>query len=287
MYSIQDYAHQLQTIEETGIVIMRNVSQFHAYHTDILCPHMSFMHVERGSASALYDMKEITQHTNELACLMPGHILHPLESSDDFLATIIVLSHRLHQELQFHVFSHDYDKFNLIPICSLTTAQSQRMLSFTEQLEAIAGHSQQELPNRDKMLLSLMAVGYEFLNLYRSEQFRHQRETRRNAGLFNRFCDLVIQHHRKSHEMQFYAEMLNLTPKYFTKIISSMSGGISPAEWIEQYLITQAKHLLSAQRLTVKETAYHLGFSGSSSFCRFFKRTTGLTPRQYNDSLNQ
>lgn len=282
MYSTTDYTPQLRDIEQTDIVVMRDVSRFSAYHTDIVCPRMALMIIEQGSTRVLYDMQEKRQSLNEIACLMPGHLLHPIESSDDFRATIVVLSHRLLQDLQFHIFSHDYNKFNLAPISPLTAVQAGRMLAITEQLETIAKHTEAELPHRYRMLLSLLAVGYEYLNFYRREQDRQWADNR-YAGLLNRFCDLVVSHYRESREVKFYADKLHLTPKYFSKVFVSLTGGQSPTEWIDQYVAAQAKRIISTQQLTVKETAYRLGFTESASFCRFFKRVTGLTPQEYKN----
>lgn len=286
MHSTTDYAQQLQNIEQTGLVVMRDVSRFSAYHTEIVCPHMALMIVERGSTRVLYDMQEKTQRQYDIACLLPGHLLNPMESSDDFKASIVVLSHQLYKNLQFHVFSHDYNKFNFAPISPLTPEQAENMLTVIHQLEIVAGHTEEELPHRYKMLLSLLAVGYEYLNLYRRRQDLQWADNR-HVDLLNRFCDLVVDHYRESREVKYYAALLNLTPKYFSKVIASLTGGQSPADWINQYVASQAKHIISTQHLSVKETAYRLGFSESASFCRFFKRITGLTPQEYKNKKQE
>ena len=36
---------------------------------------------------------------------------------------------------------------------------------------------------------------------------------------------------------------------------------------------------------TVKETAYQLGFSATASFCRYFKRATGIYPQEYKERV--
>lgn len=103
--------------------------------------------------------------------------------------------------------------------------------------------------------------------------------------LFNRFCDLVVKHYRESREVQFYADLLNLTPKYLSKVIRIATNGLSPLEWIEQYVTTQAKRLIETRATqTLQETAYLLGFSEPTSFYRYFKRVTGMTAKQYRDS---
>jgi hypothetical protein len=86
--------------------------------------------------------------------------------------------------------------------------------------------------HRHQVLLAQLAVGYEFLNLYRRDQNRRWTDNR-HADIFNRFCELVVKHYRKSREVKFYADLLNLTPKYLSKVIRSATDGITPGEWIE------------------------------------------------------
>lgn len=275
-----DYIEQIKQVEDRGVVIVRDLTAFSSLGKDTIWPYFTLVLCESGSFRSLYDMQELVHTVNDVACIMPGHLHHPLESSSDYKATMFVLSSKIYYELKFHSFSHDSDKFNLTPICHLTPRQAQHMMALLDQLEIIANHSDAELPHRDKMLLSVLSVGYEFLNLYRREQDKHWGE-RRPLQLLNRFSELVVEHYRESREVQFYAEKLNITPKHLTKTIRSHTGGVTPLEWIEQYVVAQAKNILSTQHLTVKETAFRLGFSESASFCRFFKRVAGVTPREF------
>lgn len=60
--------------------------------------------------------------------------------------------------------------------------------------------------------------------------------------------------------------------------------GISPLEWIQQYVATQAKRIMDTYpEQTVKETAYQLGFPTTANFCRYFKRATGVYPQEYKE----
>lgn len=280
-----DYAEQLRHIEENGIVIMHDITGFASLGKDTIWPYFTIGIGLRGHARTLYDMQELILGRNDIACIMPGHMYRPLDYSDDYVATILILSQTFHKELLFRAFSHDSDKFNITPIYPLTEEQAQHILAITDQLEIIANHTEQELPHRKAMLLSVLSIGYEFLNLYRRELDMQWKDLR-NAKLFNRFCDLVVEHYRESREVKYYADLLHLTPKYFAKVVRSVTGGLSPADWIEQYVAEQAKHLLTTRQISIKATAYQLGFSEPASFCRFFKRVTGTTPQQFRSDFN-
>ena len=270
----------IQSVEQSGILIVREVHGLITGNEDFVFPHIILTLTLRGSARAMYDMRVITHRKNDLAFIMPGHIMHPMDCTDDFAYAVFFISPKMFDDLRFHTFSHDYEKFNYTPVCSLTDEQAAHLLTIVDQLIVIANHTDEELPHRYQALLAQLAVGYEFLNLYRREQDRQWTENR-HADIFNRFCDLVVKHYRESREVKYYADQLNLTPKYLSKVIRS-AADISPVEWIEQYVTAQAKRLIESRATqTLQETAYMLGFTEPTSFYRFFKRVTGMTAKQY------
>lgn len=268
------------------VVSQRDVAIDLAHHgiislnQDCVFPYIILTLCLEGSVRALYNMQEITQRKNDLAFLMPGHIIHPLDCSEDYTFARIAVSMDLFQEMQMHTYSHNYDKFNYTPLCHLTEPQAERLLSIMKLMAVIASHDPKELKQRRQMLISQLAVGYEFLNYYRTEQDRQWSENK-HMTIFSRFCDLVVVHYKESRELQFYAEKLHLTPKHFAKIIREVAG-ISPTEWIGHYVVTQAKRLVETHPgYTLEQVAYELGFCEPSAFHHYFKRVTGMTARQY------
>ena len=104
--------------------------------------------------------------------------------------------------------------------------------------------------------------------------------------VYNRFTDLVVAHYKENRNVNYYAALLDYDQQYFTKLFRKASGGVSPLEWIQQYVVTQAKLLMDANpKQTVKETAYQLGFPTTANFCRYFKRATGIYPQAYKEAV--
>lgn len=274
---------QLRQLEHSDIVIVRDMPRFFDYNEDFVFPHTVLTLILSGSARAMYDMRVMTHKKNDLSIILPGHIMHPMDCTDDFTYAVLFISPKMLDDLRFNTFSHDHEKFNYTPVCSLTDEQAEHLLSIVDQLIIIANHSEKELPHRYQTLLAQLAVGYEFLNYYRSDQDKQWAE-KRHADIFNRFCDLVVKHYRESREVKFYADQLNLTPKHLSKIIRTATNGLSPVKWIEQYVTTQAKRLIeSGATATIQETAYMLGFTEPTAFYRYFKRVTGMTAKQYRE----
>lgn len=102
----------------------------------------------------------------------------------------------------------------------------------------------------------------------------------RGAERYNELLKLIARHSKKHNDVQFYAEQMNVSPRYLAQITRRMAQ-VSPKTLIEQQLITDLKVALGSSDLTVQQLAYEYGFNSQSHFARFFKKLTGVTPTQY------
>ena len=285
MTKVSKWEVLIQSINQVGLSVEREIHGFAVKNEDLVFPYIILTLCLRGTARALYDMKEMTHSKNVMGLIMPGHIMHPIDCSDDYAYARIAVSVQMFEDLQLQTLSHDSEKYHYAPICTLTDEQAERMLVIVDQLAVIASYTEEELPHRYHTLLAQLAVGYDFLNLYRREQDKQWADNRHTA-LFSKFCELVVAHHAKSREVKYYAELLGLSPKHFTKVIRSVTNGMSPADWIEQYVITQAKRIIEAHpKQPLNQVAYQLGFFDPTSFYRYFKHATGMTAKEYAKSL--
>lgn len=84
------------------------------------------------------------------------------------------------------------------------------------------------------------------------------------------------------------AEALNLSPSYISHLFKEITG-YTVMEYLMDYRFIQAKSLIemSSPSKKLKEIANECGFESDSHFNRFFKKKTGLTPRQYRKKIHQ
>lgn len=121
-----------------------------------------------------------------------------------------------------------------------------------------------------------------------SERIRDVGEEVRNSSnrskvIFEQFIKLVSEYHIQHRNVGFYAGKLCLTPKYLSKLIKTATGRSAP-DWIDAYVILEAKNLLKYSNVTIKEVVYRLNFPNQSVFYKFFKARTGMTPSEYRNS---
>ena len=283
MNQAPDFEQLKQTVDQVGLFVERETHGFTVFNVDLVFPFVIVTLCLRGEGRALYDMQEMVQRPNDLGVIMPGHVMRPISCSEDFTFARLIISAKMFHELQAQFWGYNREKFDKAPVCHLTDEQVVQHVSIFDQLDFLSKCTEEELPQRYRLLKAQLAVGQALLNLFRKEQDRRW-EQDRNAALFSRFCELVVEHYHESREVKFYAELMHLSPKHFTKLIRIATGGISPAEWIEQYVVTQAKQRMKADpKRTIQQISYDLGFCEPTAFHHFFKRVTGITAKEYKE----
>jgi AraC-like DNA-binding protein len=282
MNTKQKFEEAYHTLEKEEVVVMRDVHGFPVKRQDIISPYLMIFICHSGSARALYDMQEICFRKNEVAIILPNHIIHPIESSPDYTITVIMHSLAFEQEMTNRRMMHDRNKFHDMPSCLLTDEEMAQYMKAVDMLALISDTPVSRYPHRHDMLMAQTDIMVEMLDACRHEIDEEERAVNRNRSVFNTFCELLAIHYMEQHEVAFYAEKAHLTTRHFSVIIKEVVG-LSASDYIEQYLATQAKNLLLTRPdLSVQQIGYYLGYADSPSFCRFFKRLTGKTPGMYN-----
>ena len=113
-----------------------------------------------------------------------------------------------------------------------------------------------------------------------------RRSIKRDKEHFNRFIKILSENYTREREVSFYADKMNLTPRYLTTTIRKVSGH-TVSDWIYRFIIKDAKYLLKHSDMTVQQVAYELNFPNQSFFGKFFKKHTGMSPGAYRNSQDE
>jgi len=105
---------------------------------------------------------------------------------------------------------------------------------------------------------------------------------KRSEEYYNKFMSLLNQNFKQERNIGFYASKLFITPKYMTSLIKKTSGR-SAMDWINDYVILEAKNLLKYTEMSIQEISDYLNFSNQSFFAQYFKRFTGCSPSDYRN----
>lgn len=87
--------------------------------------------------------------------------------------------------------------------------------------------------------------------------------------------------------IEYLAELCGVSSVYFRRIFRACKN-TSPIKYINDLRLARAKELIVSGFYTVARVAEMSGFADESYFCRYFKKTTGMTATEYlNDTENR
>ena len=114
----------------------------------------------------------------------------------------------------------------------------------------------------------------------------HHSDMKRSDGIMKAFADLLAEHVRKETSIEFYAEKLCISKQYLSLIVKEKTQ-FSVGKIISIMRVEEASRLLRDPELTLQQIAEELTFSDQSSFGKFFRKHSGMTPMKYRQSLRK
>jgi AraC-like DNA-binding protein len=98
----------------------------------------------------------------------------------------------------------------------------------------------------------------------------------------SKWCSALASDLEQRMAIPALVNVLGLDYDFFRRKFKSTIG-MSPKEYRIRRRVELAKLYLNENELSVKETAYSLGYPDVASFCKQFKKYIGVTPSQYKD----
>lgn len=237
-----------------------------------------------GETSVSLNLHEHRLKKDSMFIFTPKNILQ-VNSDEYFKADVIAVSTDFMRRINI-------DTKNMIPLFLQFAAKPSLTISSEESRSLRGFISQVERETRgpethfsfDIISGLIAATVYKIGDImykYLSEHPEMRNPSHNRAEeYFKQFTQLLGDHYRNERSVGFYARQLCITPKYLTTLIKRISGQ-SVSEWIDNYVILEAKTLLKFSDMSIQEIAYYLNFPNQSFFGSYFKRNTGMSPSQY------
>lgn len=281
-------------------LVKRNIPNLISYHNDIVMSNnfddmrlmdhpvrlnaYTILICTRGEIQCCINMKEHHITAGQMLIYLSGDIIqtrsthnvsgYAIMFSEDFLK-------RIHIDLRLRVQNY-IGLMSTGPITLPADELNALRPYYTLFLKNIAD-------NNTNVIISLThALTYTTLSML-GKYHKPQYATRGNAAsraqqIFDRFMSLLHTYHNCERSIQFYADKMCLTPKYTASMIKRYSGK-GALEWINDYVILEAKMMLYYTTMNIQEISNHLHFPTQSAFGKYFKQQVGIGPKQYRSDV--
>lgn len=237
-----------------------------------------------GETSVSFNLHEFRLKKDSMFIFTPKNILQ-VNSQQYFKADVIAISPDFMRRINIDIKNMMplFLKFVENPTLALTPEESRSMRGMIAQIERETRGPETHF-SFDIVSGLIAATIYKVGDImyhYLAEHPEGQNNSHNRAEeYFKEFTHLLGEHFREERSVGFYARQLCITPKYLTTLIKRISGQ-SVSEWIDNYVILEAKTLLKYSTMSIQEIAYYLNFPNQSFFGSYFKRNTGMSPSQY------
>lgn len=244
----------------------------------------SFNLITAGSMTLHYNGSVLTLNVDDLYTYAPGQPVTMLSASDDLHYYVLLVEESLTLESSAvrNIVRAAYRPLTMLhePKIHLSPADSLHLQTSMKQIIYRLGNPHPYC--QESLRLSLDLFLLDMLQAQEQSAASQSRPSSRYEELFFRFVQLLPVHFLDHRDIAYYASLLSISPVYLSRIVRHISGH-TVADYINQMLLMEASFLLRTTTLSVSQIADRLHFASSSSFCKFFLRTKGETPRQFRN----
>lgn len=241
--------------------------------------------VMRGTLHLTVNKQEVELKSNEMLIVRPFIRFKLHESTAIFFVIVVknelcneIYEHcTVSRDVQIRSFCFHHYRFNQDIIDILLNDY----LTLKEEMK-LDDYKMKELALR-----SIFSVFVSHLYSFRVPQFEIPYPIRNHQEqIYNKFLNQLSLYYRKERSVRFYAEKLNVAPKYLSTVVRHFTE-YSASTVIDLYVVYRIKQALYVNEHNIKSISATYNFPNQSFFGRYFKRVAGMSPNEYIKQNNR
>lgn len=172
---------------------------------------------------------------------------------------------------------------NQNPVIRLTDEQAQHLLDDFHRLRDRMNDN--HLQFYDKLMGSMcLTMMYDIFEAH-AQRDATAPHTDRTAYIVKQLMALLATGvSRTERDVSYYAERLNVSPKYLSSTVKRVTGH-SVTSYIDRHTVPILKDFLDDERLSLTQIADLMNFTSLSYFSRYCTKHLGQSPSEYRQSL--
>ena len=276
------YTHPMnlypQRIKEEGIVVFNDVRGLPSGDEPFVSPDYVICIGHKGRIKLMYDDITYFSEQRTVGVIFPNHRLLKVDKTDDYRATLIVVRAALLNDPMLQIINQLRYRYEPHPNVKLDKHEYKMI---TNVVEGMCEITRLKLPDHQMLMMRQLEFLLRLLSHYRRNKLNEAPDDKRVSA---RFHNDLTQHFREHRDVSFYAEKACLSTKHFSAVVKQETGHTA-AYWIHRQVVAEAKMLLHVRRdLSMQVIADMLGFEEQSTFSRYFRRETGMSPSDFRNS---
>lgn len=242
-----------------------------------------FILITEGTAKVSLDNISYDLRPDSLLFIMPSHITQITYTSPDLQGKLLLADLSFLEECKPESLNPslvNYIRLRKNPHIRLETNETEFLNKYFSLLRIKIAEEKHYFQS-EIVHISFMAFLLELVNVVMSKKdYIVIPKMSRKEEIVNKFLKLLLTHYKQEHTITFYADKLCITPQYLSSILKTHTDKTG-SEWIDEAILAEARALLKSPKSTVQEVSIQLSFADQSTFGKFFKKHTGMSPSQY------
>lgn len=242
-------------------------------------PGCLFLLCTRGSCSVTVHLDDYEMEKGSLAIIFPGIFFQIVKKSEDCRFVFLSFSSDLIHSSRLFSYSIKFTPYIFEqPVMHL----SRKAGKLLEDYFTIFIRTKLLFPamlDREQATVAYTQLILGIGGLLSKDTIEESKQNR-NQVIIKSLIRIIIDNYKKERNIKFYANQLNLSTQYLSATVKKMTGK-TLTDIISNLVIHDAKAKLRATELSIKEISDSLCFPDVSSFGKYFKRYTGMTPTHY------
>ncbi len=240
----------------------------------------------KGKASLYINGTPYVVYKDDIFICTPNNLLDDCLLSVDFQCHCVCMSPDYVQRI-LPMADNTWDMKILFEKNPLFSLQAQEAVTFCQYYDILC--SKASLPSyaQKKVIDALMLAFVYDMQIVMNRVIQvTPRPFNSGEYLFKRFIELLSTSYPKNRNVSYYAEQLNVTPKYLSAVCKK-TGGQTASKIIDQYVLKDIEYLMKHSSKTIKMISVELDFSDISFFGRYVKKYFGVSPKVLREKFRQ
>lgn len=237
-----------------------------------------------GEADILIDRQAFHLAPNSQVVLLPGTLVEAEGVTDDFRMLRVGCNQEIFGEITSSFEPEFFRYIKELPCVTLPDEESGFLRQMVH-LTAAAARDGGNAYRRQMVSNYIQNMLYHFYGRTRMK-FRQTevKWTDRKEELFKDFLVLLHDHCTTCRDVAWYADRMNISPRYLSSIVAKASGETAK-DIIARHVVAEIKVRLKTTRMNVQEISQEMNFINPSFFCRYFKKHAGMSPLRYRNEV--
>lgn len=261
------------------IALTNNVQKTQNAPKSIISEANIILLVEEGQCCTTINDKEYTLNKGDIIFCSPNNFIQGGMVSIDFRPCIFIISAEgsaemlkgTHFSLSHYLARSKTESLHL-------KQEEADIIVYYYKLIAKYGNKVNEIVQEQIIFRILQSLAYTIAIFFAERGIIRNKPSGTSAEvLFKKFIKMLHEY-PCARTVQYYAEKLNISPKYFNSICKQISGKTA-SSIINEEIVNTALLLFKNHELSIKEISIKLGFTNQSHFGSFMRRQTGISPQ--------